>query len=227
MARPDTAPAWPANVSMRVASVTLHTLTRPSPPAVTSMRESGVKRTSVTAASWRPAVARSLPVCRSSSRTEPSAPPSASATPVGAERVRKAAAAEAAHRPHRDGVADDRAPVAARGHQLPPASEEADQSGLRTRGDLPCRAEPAPGGGVPAHDVVAARVHHDIRCQHARVRREGDRSEEGARARSELSDVKAEPRGAANRRLRYTCVRPSRTSMKSSPVRASTLPSGL
>ena len=64
-------------VSSAVARATSQTMTVASSPAVTRKRPSGVKRTSRTGASWRPAAVRARPVRRSRTRTEPSSPPAA------------------------------------------------------------------------------------------------------------------------------------------------------
>jgi hypothetical protein len=77
-----TSPASCSTVALGVARVASQTVRRPSRPAVTSPRESGVKRVAVNAPS-RPASRRETPVRRSSKRVEPSRDTSAANRPLG------------------------------------------------------------------------------------------------------------------------------------------------
>ena len=83
IASPDTLPVGFSSVSVRVPRLTSHTMSRPSAAADTSAREFGKKPRAVTGASCRPTATRSLPVRRSTMRTEPSRAPNAKVRPSG------------------------------------------------------------------------------------------------------------------------------------------------
>ena len=69
--------ACPCSVSNAAPVRTSHRIASPSSLAVTSERPSGVKRAAVTAPRWRPDALRTVPLRRSTKRTEPSCPPMA------------------------------------------------------------------------------------------------------------------------------------------------------
>ena len=78
---------WPEKISRSSPRSTSQAITLPSAPELTSVRPSGVKLTTSTAASWRPLKRRTRPERRSSRRRPPAGGAQREQASVGADRA--------------------------------------------------------------------------------------------------------------------------------------------